>query len=465
MRRGYIVGGLLWGCWWVTGAALAAPLPVVSPEIRIDADHFVYGGETGELSADGEVEVRWRDHLVTAPALIGNTRTQEYRLPQTGHWTNTAAGIDLVMTNARYDGQARQATLAQAEGRYDALYIRGEEAVYDKTGGGTLRHGMVTTPSAMAQVPDYRMEAEEVRISPDGKLVAYQASFYIKRWRLFTLGTYRARVGKKQKREMSFMSFIPRPIYRQHNGFGLRLTPSYPIGDRWDVFLHADWYMRTGFKPDVGLRYTAPKWTATVHYGKEESIFNDDSIWLERRPELKWSTDRLYVRDGLYAQASASWGRWNEDAIRGTHVGWNLQFGTDPIRLAKAWTLTATAGFRQDRYSVNSSIRNDGYYHVQADYDNGGRWSAWTAVDDHHLNRISPYRFDRWEVERAVVVGTKYQIDRLNAIGVECRWDTAHGTLHDVDYTWYRDMHSFAGTLTYRAKQGQIRLDIWAKDF
>ncbi len=463
MNRRVTVSGWLAAA-LVPVAVWAAPAAAPSP-LQIDADYLRYAGKAGDVEARGAVEIRWREHLVRTPALTGNIRTEQYRLPQEGHWTNAAAGIDMTMTDARYDGKAKRATLAHAEGVYDALYVRGEEAVYDDTGGGRLARGMVTTPSAMARVPDYRMEAREITISPEGKLVAYDASFYIKNWRLATVGTYRARVGKKNQRHVSFMSFLPRPIYRQHNGFGLRLTPSYPLGDRWDVVVQADWYARTGLKPDIGLRYSAPNWTATLHYGKEESVFNDDSVWVERRPELKWNTRRLYVRDGWYAGATASWGRWYEDTVRGNHFGWDVYGGADPIRLGRKWTLTPHFGVRQDRYSAGRITRNDWYYRVQADYAASDRWSWWGGVDDHHLSGVSPYRFDRWEIERAVYIGTKYQVDRLNAVGVLCRWDTAHGTLHDVDYTWYRDMHSFVGKLTYRAKQGQVRLDVWAKDF
>lgn len=449
----------------VTPASETAAFPVSESAVQIDADFLRYAGHTGEMKATGAVEIRYGDHFITTPELVGNARTKIYRLPQTGHWENDAAGIDLAIVDARYDGKSKQASWRHVEGLYDAVYLRGEDAVYTPQDGGTVLRAMVTTPSAVARVPDYRMEADKVVILPDGRLKASNASFYIKNRRVFTLPGYRARVGNQHARRASFMSFLPRPIYRSHNGVGLRLTPSYPLTDRWDVFLRADWYARTGFKPDVGVRYIAPRWTATWHYGKEESIFNDDSIWLERRPEFKLATERLYFRNGWYAVAEVNWGRWYENQLRGNHFGWNLFFGVDPIHMTGKWTVTPYFGVRQDRYSVDQTVRNDRYYGVRADYASTSRWTWWVGTDDHHLSSPSPYRFDRWEIERAAYVGMKYRIDRLNAVGVECRWDTVNGTLHDMDYTWYRDMHSFAGKLTYRTKQGQISVDIWAKDF
>ena len=78
---------------------------------------------------------------------------------------------------------------------------------------------------------------------------------------------------------------------------------------------------------------------------------------------------------------------------------------------------------------------------------------------------MTPYRFDRLDLEQPTFVGFKYKIDRLNALGAEYIWDLANGDLKHADYTWYRDMHSLAGTLTYRAKDKEWRLDVWAKDF
>ena len=45
------------------------------------------------------------------------------------------------------------------------------------------------------------------------------------------------------------------------------------------------------------------------------------------------------------------------------------------------------------------------------------------------------------------------QLTRLDAVGVQYSYDTADGNLKHVDYTYYRDMHSFTGWIMYREKR------------
>jgi LPS-assembly protein len=95
----------------------------------------------------------------------------------------------------------------------------------------------------------------------------------------------------------------------------------------------------------------------------------------------------------------------------------------------------------------------------------GSRWSAWTSFTSNHLHGETPYAFDTYDMEKPLNVGFKVQLTRLDAVGVQYSYDTADGNLKHVDYTYYRDMHSFTGWIMYREKDRETRIYIQPKDF
>lgn len=444
----------------------AAPVAAERPsELRIDADRMKYEDGTGEVTASGDVDVHYGTSRWQAAELRGNYREQRYRLPQV-HWTDAAHTLDLRLAELEYRTDTERAHFAQAEGQLDRLYIlRAEDGTYDHaTGESELSQVALTTPSAVAKVPDYRLEARQIVVRPGKEAVAEDASFYIKNTRILHLSRYKTSL-RRDGGGGGVMSFIPRPAYRHHDGFGLKARWRYPLNAKTDAFLNYAWYTKSGFKPDVGLRYYLPWGEVTLHYAKESSQVNDRGGWLEKRPELVLRTERLYFGSRpVYARGELSFGQWREGEVCGSHRSYNVWLGTDPLSLGRRWQLTPYVGYRGDRYGYTGTHRNDFYYGARAQLE-AGRFTWWTGADIHRLHGDTPYRFDRYDIARSAFVGVKYQVDRLNGIGAEYTWDLENGSLRHADYTWYRDLHSFAGTVTYRAKERQWRVDIWAKDF
>lgn len=450
-------------CGWT---ALAAEKPAVTPEdITVQADHMYYSDATGELQADGNVDIRQGLSWLQMDALTGNYKTHNYQVPGKLHWQNPEKEADADLWQTNYQGTTATASFAKAEGYFNKLYIRGEDGQYhQKNGHGHLGHGMITTRSAVAKVPDYRMEASDIDIYPGDKLVAHNAEFYIKNFRILRLKTYKTSL--RPGSGGGLMSFIPQPRYNHRNGFGLRARWKYPIGDHAEAFINYDWYTKTGFKPDVGVRYFVPWGEFSLRYRKEESRLNDESIWVEKRPELAFHSRPLYLgQSPFYAKASLSYGKWYEGRVRGSHMGWHVQLARDPWRWGKGTQLTPSIGYWEDHYGYGHQQRSNFYYALRLDRQAGKRWNWWAGAEINRIHGESPYEFDQFDIERKGYVGFKFQVDRLNGLGAEYTWDLQDGKLVYEDYTWYRDLHSFTAAITYRAKENQWRVTVRAKDF
>lgn len=460
-------------CYAAAGAPAAAqePLPkadapvLADNQMKVEADRLFYNDSTGAMEAEGNVLIWRRDSLWQTEHLYGNRQTGDYRLPGVLHWTDSVRPADMTLADAAYDGASQTAVFATAQGLVGNLYLHGEEGVYERAARrGHLARAMVTTPSAVAKVPDYRMEAEDIEFVDNEKMVAHNASFYIKNHRIFTLSTYKTSI-RRDGNKSSFMSFIPRPLYRSHNGFGLRAHWRYPLNKRTEAFIRYVWFSRKGFKPDIGVQYFAPFGNFTLHYSKEESVVNDEAVWIEKRPELKFDSRSFYFGNSpIYFAFGGDWGNWREGSTKGSHAGWYAELSTSQLPLDSHWWWRPKVGYTRDYYGYDNSQRGNAYAGIHLQYD-GPRWQFETGYVHNNYSGTTPYAFDRPDIIHRAYGGVKFQIDRLNAIGVKLTFDTSNGDLVYEDYTWYRDLHSFTATLTYRAQEDEIRLRIRAKDF
>ncbi len=451
-------------------AAGCSVLPVIaegSPsEAIIEADRLFYSDTTGAVEAEGNVDIQYGMSFLETELMTGNMHTNLYTVPGTIHWRNEFRRGDAILTRAIYDANSRVAEFTELEGQLDNLYLRAQAGMYNiGEGYSRIERAMVTTPSAVAKTPDYRMEAEDIEIEENNQLIARRAKFFIKNFQILSLPTYKTSI-RRDDRKGSFMSFIPRPTYNHNNGFGLRARWKYPFGKDFEAFFHYAWFSRSGFKPSIGISYFGSLGKWKIHYSKEESTINDESVWVKKKPELSFDSRRFYFGGSpVYTVLNADWGRWEEGPVKGSHFGWHIGLRTDPLPLGSRTELSPRIGYGRDYYGYNDEERGDAYASLHIDHKIGSRWDTWVGVAHHIYSGKTPYGFDRPEIERRAYVGFKVQVDRLNAIGAEYVYDTQRGTLRHADYTWYRDLHSFAGTVTYRAKDHELRVRIWAKDF
>lgn len=151
-----------------------------------------------------------------------------------------------------------------------------------------VNNGYFTTRHAVAKVPDYRIEADSIDIYPGDHYTAHEVKLMAKNTILLTLSSYTGSL-KDNSGEIGLWSLIPRPVFDSDNGMGLHNSLVIPINEDPDstVYMENRWYTKSGYKPDIGIKYRVPVGTFRLHYAEEESTTNDDGgIWVKKNHHL-----------------------------------------------------------------------------------------------------------------------------------------------------------------------------------
>jgi LPS-assembly protein len=450
------------------GAEAASSVSDISPEapIRLEADQMSYQTQSGDVQARGKVDIFHLQDRYQTEYLYGNVHDKQYIIPGEVRWT--APEMNMTAGSASYNGMSNISHLNEMKGFYGTYYMQAEKAVFNRTENKAVAsRAYITTEHAVAKVPDYRMEARTIDIYPNDRYVAHEASLYIKNFRLLTLKQFSGSL-RQDESHVNMWSFIPRPDYDSKNGFGLKSSIQLPIGGSNDLsfFAHLAWYTQKGLKPAVGFSWT-PSWGSwKLQYVKEESTVNDNHVWIEKKPDISFRSRPISLGLGsMYLGTEAGAGKWYEGSVHGNHAMWGAFLTGPSAALTKNISFHWRTGYRKDYYQYHSLSRSNFYYSMGIDGKFGSRWSAWTSFTSNHLHGETPYAFDTYDMEKPLNVGFKVQLTRLDAVGVQYSYDTADGNLKHVDYTYYRDMHSFTGWIMYREKDRETRIYIQPKDF
>lgn len=440
----------------------------ISPEnpMTVSADVMTYSGTTGDVDMQGRVDVRHMGDRYETERIYGNSNTQQYVLPGPVKWT--APGNEMTAAEGSYDGKAAVARFRGISGwNKDKYYYEGESGVFDRNENkAVVQKAYLTTKHARAKVPDYRIEADSVDIYPNDHYTAHNAKLYIKNHQILSMKTYNGSL--KRDSGINPWSLIPVPDYESDNGFGLKNRVQIPIGGaESDVTFDARiaWYSDAGFKPDVGLNWETAPGTFKLHYVKEESSYNDDHVWVEKWPSFSFDSRAFYIpKTNFYVGFGGELGHWKEGGVSGSYKGWGAYLSHTPIDLGPHLTFDWRIGYRKDYYGYDDSQRSNKYYVVGL----SGEYravSSWIRYWDNDLNGESPYHYDTYDMEKPVSTGVKVQLTPLDAVGVEYQIDTIDGHTEHRYFTYYRDMHSFYGWITYDEVDDDFEFMIQPKDF
>lgn len=440
----------------------------ISPEhpLVILADSLQYQTKSGDVAAEGDVDMTHMGERYRTERIYGNNKTQHYVIPETVYWT--APGNTAEAQSAEYDGLSGISTFSEFSGWHQGLYYyRGTDGVYNrKTNVATVQNAYFTTKHAVARVPDYRIEAESIDIYPGDRYVAHHPSLFFKNTRIITLGSY---TGSLRHDGISAWSLIPMPMYDSRNGFGLRNAFEMPIGGvQSDLFFYSRlaWYTKRGLTPDIGFRYETPQGTFRFQYAKVESTYNNDHIWLEKRPSLTFQSRSYPIKNTrLYAGFGGEIGYWKQkNGPAGSYKMWDVWLRHAPITLGKHLALNLGVGYTYDYYGYQNRFRKNAYYTVGIN-GNYGIFSAWASFRNNNQVGRTPYAFDTYDMTKPVSTGFRVQLTSRDSFSVNYSIDTVNGILKHRDYTYYRDMHSFIGWVQYRSIDDEWNFMIQPKDF
>lgn len=445
----------------------------ISPEnpMYVTADRMRYNDTTGDVDAMGRVVIKHMMDTYQTEYVYGNSIAQKYVIPGEVKWVNPTT--NLKADRADYDA-------AKSIGRFEKLdgweqgtyYFKGASGIYDRNANKlVVEKGYFTTKHAVAKVPDYRIEADSIDIYPNDHYVAHNVKLMAKNTTLITLSSYSGSLAHDDN-EVSLWSLIPRPVFDSDNGMGLHNEIAVPFGGNANgtVYVKNRWYTKSGYKPDMGVRYRTPVGTAKLHYAEEESSTNDDGgIWVKKRPSLEFDTNHFYLgKSRFYVGAHGEWGYWDEDRggrdVKGAYKGYDLYVSGNPWKLGKFMNFSWKAGYAKDYYSYSNNIRRNGYYSMGLS-GGYGILSSWIYYTDRDIKGYTPYTYDSYSSEKPLDVGFRLQATRMDAFSLAWSIDTVNGRLNHRYWTYYRDMHSFYAWIRYDDIEKETRFMFMPKDF
>ena len=446
----------------------SASQDVVLPQqpVHMTADTFVARNSDGYVKSRGNVDIKQGMDEIHANYVEGNMKSGVYHTKGPVVYvneTNALTGQDVT-----YNSQNGSMTMDKVEGFVGpTTYVRGTDAeMYDNI--GYIKHGLITTPHAVAKTPDYYMTGDDIRIYPGEKFTAENTALWFKHIRLFTYGHYEGRLDSEHTKSYLF-TLLPRPTYNSDDGIGVRGYADVPLNQSGDLSFHASYALnsKNGFKPAAQFQKNTKIGTFRFGYSKEESTDNDDNIWATKWPELEYFAPRIHLGDtGIYIDSSANWGRWAEDGVKtGTHKGFRTEITHTPIPLWQRANVRFFAGYRKDLYSTNDAQRRDPYSGVILNQGINDR--LWTSFwyKKHNLSGYTPYRFDTLDDPRQHGMSIGYVLTPRDTVIFTWAQDLDDDHISDRNYTWVRDLHSFIATITYKQVDKEWQVKIKAKDF
>ena len=414
--------------------------------IVIEAKDLSYSEETGDILAQGNVVITNQGQRVEAELINGNAKLNEI-------WINDQATFsepetELKGSHTLYNYKLKTGSMEDVKGKVERKYVAGKNINMspDKI---VISEGYTT--NCPAKIPDYHVSADKIEIWPGDKLIAYNAKFWIGNKVIFTLPKYRQSLKEGQQSE------FPRIGYDSDDGFYIRQNIEYPLNNKLSAFANLDYYSRPGLKPNFGLIERESNYSFSVSQGY---FRDDDSNWVKKEPEFEFSYNpRKLGKLPVSYSFTAIYGKWSDDNKTSWHQDYSLYFSHDPIKLSNTMELYLGTGIENIRESYNDTSQN--MFRFDATVNN--RWSdrfATTVGYHYRQNNNTLFEYDQDELSRELDTGFTYKIDRMNTIGINQSYDMDNKTVKDLDYSWYRNLHCWQATITYRAKRDQIRFDI-----
>ena len=74
-----------------------------------------------------------------------------------------------------------------------------------------IKHGLITTPHAVAKTPDYYLTADDIRIYPGKRVTAENTKLWFKHVLVLTYGHYESSFAKESGSRQWIFSLLPKP--------------------------------------------------------------------------------------------------------------------------------------------------------------------------------------------------------------------------------------------------------------
>ena len=413
-----------------------------------EGDDLRYDVETGEFQAIGKVDILQIDgHRFQSNEAYGNIKDQVVRVPSKAHvlqLTPNSPRITLDGYRTVYNYGTKTGTMGAARGKTGEYYISAKRfefypdhiVAYD-----------ATQTKCGAKRPDYHLSAEKMELW-EGKIMRmYKIKFWIKD-NIVAAKDYDERDITKS-RENNF----PRVGYNRDHGAYVEQKFEYPIIDHVKGTIDAHIETKKGIRSNTGIRYDNRDFNARVVYGYFE---DSDNIWIQKEPSLLLGYNRPINGLPMYYELGYEVGHWRSENIASTHQCYSVGLGHNPINWGR-YVMFLHTGYSIIKESADDSTVKGLNYDIVTAREFDDRFAAFTGYHYRKsTTKNSLFRYNNDDYAREFETGFSYVIDDKNRAVIGWKFDAEEGSLKDVDYYWYHDLHCSQLVLRYREKRDRF---------
>jgi LPS-assembly protein len=286
------------------------------------------------------------------------------------------------------------------------------------------------------ETPDYHMSADKVEIWPGQKMIAHNAKFWIGNMVVYATPRYEQKLGEGEGAP------IPSIGYNNDDGMYIRQSLQYPIADNLKAYANLAYYSKSGFKPNVGV-----KWDKSDYYFEiTAGDFRDDDVWIEKKPEFKFGLPTRRIGSSpISYKFTAIYGKWTEDDRTSWHQEYDLYFSHDPIPLDKTKSLNLYLGTGVEH--IRESYDDSAFTSWRFDSTLGKTWSPklYTYVGYHYVEKPSSvFTYDEPDVATELVAGASYKLDKRHTVYYNHSYDLDIQKTYSQTYGWNQNFHCWA---------------------
>ena len=419
----------------------------IAPAI-FEGDNLIYHADTGEFIATGKVDIIQIDgHRFQSNEAYGNVKDQVVRIPSKAHVMQVKEGAPRVTLDGYrtfYNYGTNSGTMGAARGKAGEYYISGKR--FEFYPDHIVAYDAYQTKCG-AKRPDYKVSAEKMEIWPDQVIKMYNIKFWIKD---NIVGT--KDYDERAMNETTENNF-PRVGYNKDHGAYVEQKFEYPFTDHFRGVLNAHVETKKGVRSSGELRYTNRDFNTRLVYG-----FYDDSdnIWIQKEPSLLVGYGRPIKGLPLSYGLGYEIGHWRSNSVESTHQKYEVGLTHNPIFLGKYMLLLHTS-YTVTKESADDSTVNGINYDAVIGREFDKRFAAFAGYHyTKNTTENSLFDYDNDDYARKFETGFSYVLDPKNRFVVGVEFDTDKGSVADVDYYWYHDLHCSQIILRYREKRDKI---------
>jgi len=285
-------------------------------------------------------------------------------------------------------------------------------------------------------------------------MVAYDASFWIRGKKIFTLKKYIKKLSKTEKD-----SGLPQLEYSSSKGLAVRYKYYLSEEENSTKLVNLDYYRKFGLllKYQEDREFGQGKGSLTL--GKE---LDKDKEPFEAWPNLSWEQKSQKLANTSWSYNLGAGGGFFQQKGNSTwRITGAITLNNNPIRLAKQTQLNLGTDYRQNWYGNKDNLAVFSYQ-----IGVNQRLSPGSVLAISYIHRDirgrTPFNFDNPGRKNELVANLEYQIDQDWKVGIKANYDLDTKDYTHLDYTVTRKLHCFETTFVWREKQKELswRIDL-----